>query len=169
VAPDNGVLSYVLREHDDIEIRKLENDRYRHHPVSATFHGRDIFAPAGAHALCGVSLESFGDRVDAPVTLEWPPVLATGEELHGEIVYIDRFGNAFTNIDTSALDEAGFTPSRVVIGRRPPIPWARFYGQREAGECLALVNSAGYVEVAVNGGSAAEHLGLTVGMGVILS
>src|SRR5262245_32283700 len=98
IGPDNGVLSWALRGETIQSIRQLENRRYFLEPVSRTFHGRDIFAPVAAHLSRGVALERLGRELHDLVRLPWPEPVKQREEIRGEIVYIDRFGNAITNI-----------------------------------------------------------------------
>jgi hypothetical protein len=167
VGPDNGVFSYVMDNAADREVREVTNGELLRHPVSATFHGRDIFAPVGAHLAAGVSLESVGPPCGDPVMIARPGVTVSGSAIHGRVVYIDRFGNALTSIDRSALERLTRTPSSVEIAAAS-LPLCRYYQERPAGQPLALIDSAGFLEIAVNGGSAARQLGLRPGAEVVV-
>ncbi|HUK81543.1 MAG TPA: SAM-dependent chlorinase/fluorinase, partial [Verrucomicrobiae bacterium] len=102
VGPDNGVLSYALAQEKVREVRRLDNDEYFRKPVSHTFHGRDIFAPAAAHLSNGVPMNSLGSEVNEFVRVAWPQVNIDGGVTHGQVIYIDRFGNCITNISSVA-------------------------------------------------------------------
>src|ERR1041384_1514346 len=114
VGPDNGVLSFALmQEKMLLEIRRLDNDVYSRKPVSSTFHGRDIFAPVAARVALGVEADALGQKLEDYVRLPWPPTKFELNVVTGEVVYIDRFGNAITNIDFPALARLGKPPWKV--------------------------------------------------------
>ena len=154
VGPDNGVLSPALL---------LPGARAVSLPVPSdaapTFHGRDVFAPAAAALAQGRSLDSLGDPVADPVIRRTPE--AVREEngwLRGEVIVIDRFGNAVTNL----LAVHG---GEVRLGERE-IPLGRTYADVKVGEAVALIGSSGLIEIAVRDGNAAATLGITRGMAV---
>lgn len=156
VGPDNGVLSPALFTLD-ARLVALPVDAH----ASPTFHGRDVFAPAAAALAMGAPLESLGDPITSAVRLRTPqPQRLPDGALHGEVLTIDRFGNAITNL---AVREGGVID---VAGRR--IPMVRTYGDAVAGDLVALVGSNGFVEIAVRDGNAAVTLGLTRGAPVLL-
>lgn len=161
--PDNGVLSFVLNRHPEARVWTIENKAWFHTPLSVTFHGRDIFAPVGAHLSLGDNPNDMGLPCVQFEILEWLEVRATEISVIGSIIYIDRFGNAFSNLDTAFLHNLASSPSRVIIQNREPIPVCRYYQEQAKGKALALINSSGFLEIAVNGGSAAEVLDLSVG------
>lgn len=181
VAPDNGVLSYVVRDYLDspqqredrvripqgLAAYSLTNSEHWLHPVSHTFHGRDIFAPAAAHLSLGISPESLGERVDDMGWLPAPqPVVAAGA-IRGEVVYIDHFGNLVTNIPAQALAE--LSTAQVKVKGRIIRGLSRTFhdpSTRLAGGLLALIGSHGHLEIALRDGSAARSLGADVGEGV---
>ncbi|MBP0020771.1 MAG: SAM-dependent chlorinase/fluorinase [Cyanobacteria bacterium SBLK] len=162
VVPDNGLLSGILQQEEAIAAVQLDNAQYwRTESPSSTFHGRDIFAPAGAHLANGVPLEAVGTAIDprSLVRLALPPVEYVGEEIRGCVQYIDRFGNLMSNIPASA-----------VAGKSWSVKWQGgniasgfTYSDRPVGELIALVGSHGWVEVAVNGGNACDLLGWDYG------
>jgi S-adenosylmethionine hydrolase len=165
VAPDNGCLTLLLRRLELEEARVIEAEGA---VASATFHGRDIFAPAAARLACGTPLAALGPEAGDLLRIPWPePRLETaagGTAATGEIVHVDRFGNLVTSIDRGAL--GAYECTEVEIGGRRSIPFRRTYGEAAPGELLALWNSAGLLEVAVREGSAAVRLGLGRGAGV---
>lgn len=157
VVPDNGLLSGILSQEEAIAAVQLDNPQYwRTASPSSTFHGRDIFAPVGAHLANEVPLEAVGTAIDprSLVRLALPPVQFVGEEIRGCVQYIDRFGNVISNIPASAV--AG--KSWLVKWQGSEIASGCTYSDRPVGELIALVGSHGWVEVAVNGGSAGDRL-----------
>jgi S-adenosyl-L-methionine hydrolase (adenosine-forming) len=163
VGPDNGVLSWVLGREKILEIRALENAKYFLHPVSKTFHGRDIFAPVAARLSQGVPLKNFGSLAKGFVKLPWPKPVSSADRIEGEIVYVDRFGNAITNIESNSRRDAV-----VFIKSRKVCRVGEFYQSVPPGKPVAIAGSSGLLEIAINGGNAAEKLGLRVGSAVVL-
>ena len=163
VAPDNGVLGLILAQGNAHSAVHLTEPRYHLSPVSATFHGRDIFAPAAAHLACGVDLREMGEEVGlselaALHDLE-EPVRGSGGSWLGEVVHVDRFGNLVTNLrGTHASDGRSIE----IAGERIR-GLSRTYGDVGSGELVAYVGSSGYLEIAVREGSAATKLGADVG------
>ena len=189
VGPDNGVFSGVLSQNPVVAAVELTNPDYWRSPTpSMTFHGRDIFASAGAHLACGVPIEQLGEVTDPTtlVQLAIPERTLTADGIEGCIQYVDHFGNLITNIP--AADVRGKTWS-VVVGDSPrsllrdrnssaeyspaelphrgsaerTIPASQTYSNHELGNLVALIGSHGWVEIAVNGGSAQSKLQLGVG------
>lgn len=171
VGPDNGIFDDVLEDQAAIgpggelsqgtEAVELCNDAYRRHPVSATFHGRDIFAPAAAHLANGVALAAMGPPIDClyrPATLV--PVIQDAA-VEGVVRYIDRFGNAISNIRRDLVP----ANARVEVEGRAVGALSNSY---QDGEVVAIVGSTGYVEVAVRNGSAARRLHLQVGDSIVV-
>jgi S-adenosylmethionine hydrolase len=162
VGPDNGLFSGVLHQTGVIAAVELTNSQYWWTPTpSTTFHGRDIFAPVGAHLASGVPIAQLGESID-PKTLT---SLAMGDRtptasgITGCIQYIDHFGNLVTNIP--AAEVQGKTWS-VVVGERI-IPSSHTYSDRAPGEVVTLIGSHGWVEIAVNSGSAQQALQIEMG------
>lgn len=184
VAPDNGVLTLVCAklktpsptlalpvENQESELGAVHLNRAEFWlpRVSRTFHGRDIFAPVAAHLSLGVPLAALGDPIHAWAQLALAEPYRAGDQICGQVIYVDRFGNAVTNIGEVLL--AGLERGRVgvrVAGRvlRGIAPT---YVAVAPGEPLALVSSAEQVEIAVRDGSAADALGIRVGDAVTLS
>ena len=160
ICPDNGLLTLLARRAAIEEVRSIERASLRREPVSPTFHGRDLFAPAAAFLACGGAFEELGPPVAAPVELPLPRPRVEGDRLAGEVLHIDRFGNAISNLARSDVEAvAAGRAIRVEAGGRR-LPLARTYGDVAEGEALALIGSADLLEVAVRGGSAATALGL---------
>ncbi len=133
--------------------------------VSSTFHGRDVFAPVAAHLGRGVPVDQMGSRVLGFSRLSFEPITKTGKKLVGEVIHIDRFGNAITNIREKSLRRRGARRLRIALPNRklPSLGLERFYEAVPSGRPLALVGSAGFLEIAVNGGNAAKQLKVKVG------
>lgn len=162
VGPDNGVLSLALEAAGASRAVELRAPRYRLARVSATFHGRDIFAPAAAHLWRGVRLASLGPPVrDGLTRLELAEPREGVEELRGEILYVDGFGNLVSNIGRDALArfQARFPAMRlsVRIGKGAPMEILRAYGDARKGVPLATFGSFELLEIAVRDGSAARR------------
>lgn len=167
VCPDNGLPTFLLREHPLQEARIITNPEYMLQSISSTFHGRDVFAPAAAHLASGVALDKLGNEIDTIVTLDIPSVqVGPGSAIKGEIIHVDRFGNLITNIRERLLE--GATPDSVWAGRQHLSGLKRAYAEVPHGSPLALFGSSGYLEIAVNGGSANAALRLGRGDAITL-
>lgn len=160
VCPDNGVLTLVLRRMRLEEAREIRSAACRRERVSATFHGRDVFAPAAAALATGEPFGDVGPRLRALTELDAPRVTRDAERIAGAVVHVDRFGNAITNIHREDVGAAA--PPEVVIAGRS-LPMARTYGDVAPGEALALWGSSDFLEVAVHCGRADAVLGVTRG------
>ncbi len=158
VGPNNGVLSWALAKEKACDVWLVNNETYFRRPVSSTFHGRDVFAPVAAHLTQRVLMDSLGQQLKDYARLDWPTPRAAGGVLRGEIVFIDHFGNAISNIDAPAK---GVTKVRVADKVQCDIK--KFYQEVPTGQPLAILGSTGYLEIAVNGGNAAQALGLKLG------
>ena len=177
IGPDNGLLIPAADRLGGIaEARELANPEYRLPVVTATFHGRDIFAPAAAHLARGVPFESLGPVID-PASLVASPLpvpRATDDGIDTEIVYVDTFGNvklsALIEDVRAALGDPVGRRFRVTLGdgREHVIPWSPTFGERRAGEPLLYEDSYGRACIGVNQGNAAETLGLAGGTPVTI-
>ncbi|GIG64951.1 hypothetical protein Pen01_12460 [Phytomonospora endophytica] len=162
IGPDNGLLVWAAAELGGVtQAVALTNDRYHRHPVSRTFHGRDVFAPAAAHVATGVPLTSLGDPLDVHRLCELPePVLRVGEDgFEAEVTSVDRFGNVQLAAGPETLDALG---EALDVDGRPALR-ADVFASAEPGGLIVLVDSAECAALAINGGSAAEALGLAAG------
>jgi len=179
VAPDNGVLSYVIAGEKVEEIVHLTNPRYHLSPVSRTFHGRDIFAPAAAHLARGVPLAELGDPLtplhhmhvrSGIITFPLPrPQVRPDGAIVGQVIHIDRFGNLIASIMSKDLaDPPLLRESIIEIKGRSIRGIANNYAEGTPGKLLALIGSSDHLEIAVSGGSASQTLEATVGDEVLL-
>ena len=159
VCPDNGLCSGVLELDKAIAAVELTNPQYwlGTNP-SYTFHGRDIFAPVGAHLATGVSLEDLGEAIELEsiVKLNLPSLETDRHSITGCIQYVDRFGNLITNIHNSVLEGKSW---QIIVNRE--IDSGQTYSDVDLGQAITLIGSHGWVEIAVNGGSAAAQLQLS--------
>ncbi len=165
IAPDNGVLSLLLNTAKSDNIIRVSNSDYFLEPLSATFHGRDIFATVGAHVACGTKLEALGDRIGLADIVRLTDLacrVTEGNALVGKIVSIDRFGNLITNIDSIRLSTfcrgGGARQPQIHIGRSIISGLAKTYADAAPATPLALIGSRGYLEIAVNCGNAQKQL-----------
>ncbi len=166
VGPDNGVLSFALGNERIKAIHRLENDKFFLKPVSHTFHGRDIFVPVAAHLSRGVQIHKFGPQQKDFIRLNWPEPRLSTSRIEGEIVYIDRFGNAITNVPNVNLNLKHTYEVRA--GRKRLCEVRAFYGSVRAGEVVAVPGSSGLLEIAINGSSAAATLLLAIGTRILI-
>jgi S-adenosyl-L-methionine hydrolase (adenosine-forming) len=163
VGPDNGVFSWILHRTPGYEARTLDNAEYQRPQVSATFHGRDIFAPAAAHIAIGVVIDAFGPPC-TPLMAPWTAPRLEAGTLHGEVIHIDRFGNAVTNIMRKDLERLSprMEHLKVRTAGRDTAPLSRTYGDHPPDTLTALIGSCGHLEIAVTMGNCARRLGLKV-------
>ena len=177
VGPDNGLLVPAADRLGGVtEARELVNPELRLPVVTATFHGRDVFAPAAGHLARGVPFESLGPAFDpsslVPSPLPAPRAIDGG--LETEIVYVDTFGNvklsALVADVRAALGEPTGRRFRVRLGdgRVHVVPWSPTFGERREGEPLLYEDSYGRACIGVNQGNAAEALGLAGGTPVTI-
>lgn len=167
VGPDNGLFHLIFNRALDLSLVSLENPAYFRPRVSATFHGRDIFAPVAAHLSLGVGLDEFGPRVTDPVSLDFPQPEFGPEAVLGEIISVDRFGNLVSNIGAGDLTSwSGDREVRLQAGPLTIRSLARTYADAAPGEFLALAGSHGFVEIACARDNAARRLQAGVGLGL---
>jgi len=159
IGPDNGVLSWAARKEQGMEVRALENKALFLERLSNTFHGRDLFAPSAAHLANEFIFSEVGQLLSEYQQLPWPSVNCQNGYVSGEFIYFDHFGNGVTNIPASQVNlGAAVTIQDELVTRLHST-----YSDVERGQALALVSSHGFVELAVNRGSARERFGLEVG------
>jgi S-adenosylmethionine hydrolase len=177
VGPDNGLLAPAAETAGGVvQAADIADSRFRLEPGSATFHGRDIFAPVAASLAAGASLEEAGRLFDPAqlVALELSHIRRENGELVIHVVHVDRFGNLALDLPPDDLRRRGVKlADRVVLspkrGVRLDVPFTRTFAEVAAGHLLLLEDSAGRLALAVNQGSAAERLGLRVGDDLRLS
>jgi S-adenosyl-L-methionine hydrolase (adenosine-forming) len=176
VGPDNGLLSWAIAALGGASRAfQLTNGDLWLHPVSPTFHGRDIFMPVAAHLATGQDLADAGDEIDLAdlVTLPAPTSRVRDGEAEGEVMSVDRFGNVQLSIEASDVGQLGVgygSPLVVRAGRRQlTVPFLETFAAVAPGEIVAFADSAGLISLAVNAGDAAQQLGLPPGAHVRLS
>ena len=161
VAPDNGVLSYVLdhvRETaDHPHAVHLNNPAYWLPEISHVFHGRDIFAPVAAHLSLGVPMDDFGPPIGDLLALPTPHLMRQPGKVRGQVMHIDHFGNLLTNIPRSDLLSLGQTIT-TKLGEARISGLCTAFGHARHGEPIAYVDSSGHLAIAVVNGSAQELL-----------
>ena len=163
MAPDNGLLAPILDKSDIVYHLAYKNLQTLGLPApSATFHGRDIFAPVSAHLAQGAAISDLGPRLEKIEQLILPRADYQKREAKGEILFIDHFGNAITNIMQMKL-EPNFQSDKIMLTvGNYIIPLVTTFGDVAVGESLAYYGSGGFVEIALNGGSAAEEFNLQI-------
>lgn len=170
VAPDNGVLTAVLRETPPKKIVELTERRYARPTVSRTFEGRDRFAPAAAWLAKGIQMSALGRTVTTYQQVDIPQVSVGEAQLTGVVLLVDRFGNLVTNIDRRTFET--FTraqPVSLKVAGHAIAGVVATYADIRAGEVCALFGSTDHLELAANGGSAAAALGVSRGAAVEIS
>ncbi len=169
IGPDNGVFSMVYqREKQFLKVYEITADHYFLEKESPTFQGRDLFAPVAAWLTKGVLSSNFGEEITDYRSIPFPePERPTRKALEGEVIYIDHFGNAITNITRAHLnDQAG--NCRIVF-KGKTLKLKRFYSEAEDKGLYCLFNSHGLLELFVYRGSAANDYQIQIGdrVGVI--
>jgi S-adenosylmethionine hydrolase len=161
IGPDNGLFSYICDSANDVRVYHLTNENFFRTPVSTTFHGRDIFAPVAGALSKKVPPFEFGELIEdvrrlAPLA----PLREVDGAWSGKIIHIDRFGNLITNISRQELtDEQLAAGVKLEIGGREISSFRKFYAEAAGtaeGELFAIWGSAGLLEIAANGASAAQ-------------
>jgi S-adenosyl-L-methionine hydrolase (adenosine-forming) len=167
VAPDNGVLSLVYEREERVSVRHITSEHYFHHPVSNTFHGRDIFAPVAAYLSKGVDVVKFGEEITDFVRFLAPKPKPAGPNVWKAVVIkTDKFGNLITNItpgDIPQLFNGSAHPFKITVGKAEITTLCDSYSQRPPGELFVLLGSTGYLEISVNKGAASRLTGADKG------
>ncbi len=160
IAPDNGLLSFVFNETTNFRAFELTNDKFFHHPISRTFHGRDIFAPAAAHLASGAKPDEFGNQIEDFILFkENAPHRISDTEIEAEIIHTDHFGNLILNVGQSDLS----SEFAVEINGQTINKHQKFFAEAEKGELFTIWGSAGFLEIVAFRDSAANLLNASVG------
>ena len=172
VGPDNGIFSYIIDREREARVFHITNEKYFRRPVSATFHGRDIFAPVAAALSLGVQPEKLGAEIRDHVRLAplMPDRMAKGR-LGAHIIHIDRFGNCVTNLTSRELTPAMIrTGARLLIRGKTINAFRQFFADESKGkeELFAVWGSAGFLEIAAQNRSAANVLKVARGERVVV-
>ena len=164
LAPDNGVLSYLARQHTPQRVLELAETMFWRANVSHTFHGRDILAPVAGHLAAGLQASQLGPIHPVLAMLAWNEPQIEPDEVRGEVLCIDSFGNLITNLSAAKI-KGWAGPSGIVtqVRERQISGLQTTYGKRSAGEVITLADSQGRLEIAKVNGNAASALGAEVG------
>jgi S-adenosylmethionine hydrolase len=156
-----------MAEQPDAECRAITNTEYTIPHISATFQGRDVFAPVAAHLANGANLADLGPRIADPLTFSIPmPEQQPDGSWRGCVLYADHFGNLITSVTDDLLQRIGDV--EISIGQRRISGIRRTYAEAAPGELVALVGSSGHLEISEAGGNAAQTLDLGPDAPVIL-
>lgn len=161
IAPDNGLLGYVLQRCPDAEVRYLDNQGLWLEYPSMTFHGRDVMSPTAAYLSKGVLFPEVGPVANSWEPAPFPPALHKGDVIEGHVVHVDRFGNLVTNI-------SGEMQGTVMIEEHRLDARVSTFAEGGSDIPVVLAGSSGWLEVAVNGGSASDMMQVSVGAPVRL-
>jgi S-adenosylmethionine hydrolase len=160
VGPDNGLFSGVFHCEPKWNVVEITNAAVFRSAASPTFHGRDIFGPVAAHLCNGVPVAGLGPPVTDPIRLDIWTIQVRDNVVVGRIVHVDRFGNGISNLDRR---QVGHGEVGVRVGKNVFDGIFRTYTDVPEGEALVLYGSEDTLEVAINGGNAAQKLGLRRG------
>jgi S-adenosyl-L-methionine hydrolase (adenosine-forming) len=171
VAPDNGVLSVIYEREENVVARNVTAAHYFLQPVSKTFHGRDIFAPIAAWLSKGWQTASMGEEITDHKKFALPKPKTTDGVVKGIVMRVDTFGNLITNFRVEDLPESALTNGEVKfqVGNQAVSRMVPTFASGEAGEPVAYLGSAGYVEIAVNKANASRTLSIGRGTAVVLT
>ena len=162
VGPDNGLFTLFFADEPDAECRAITNANVTLPRVSATFHGRDVFAPVAAHLANGADLAGLGPRLTDPVTFAVPlPTQQPDGSWLGCVLYADHFGNLVTSVTEDVLRQlvgGGRHSVEIVMGQQRISGIRRTFAEGAPGEIVALLGSSGHLEIAVTNGNAARAL-----------
>jgi len=173
IGPDNGLITLWLNEavkrHESIEIVELDRPQYWLESLSKSFHGRDVYAPTGAHLSAGLELSELGTVINDPVLLDVPQPNPTNHGWEGQILHIDHFGNLATNIKRKHL--IAFSPDisngipnvRVRYGEYTIQGISTTFGESIPGNLVAIIDSADFLSLAVVNDNAQEYLKAEIG------
>jgi S-adenosylmethionine hydrolase len=173
VGPDNGIFSYVIDREPNARVFHLTNEKYFRPSVSATFHGRDLFAPVAAALSMGVKADSLGVEIDDYARLDplTPEKLKNGK-VRARIIHIDRFGNCITNLTSDELTREMIAKgARLNVNGKAIKTFRRFFAEqgRSKEKMFAVWGSAGFLEIAATNQSAAKMLKARRGQAVLVS
>jgi hypothetical protein len=173
VAPDNGVLSLVFEREERVSVRHITSEHYFHHPVSNTFHGRDIFAPVAAYLSKGVDQAKFGEEITDFVRFLAPRPKPTGENAwKGLVLKTDKFGNLITNIspkDIPQIFDGSSKAFKITVGKAEVTKLVSTYAAGAPGELFALLGSTGFLEISTNKAAASRAAGADKGSEVTIT
>jgi S-adenosylmethionine hydrolase len=169
IAPDNGVLSMVFAR-EKAKVRHITAEKYFLHPVSRTFHGRDVFSPVAAHMAAGIKPAQFGKPIDDYLRASFDKPAQTGQRSWtGLILKSDHFGNLATNFHIDQFPALRTHAFSLNVGSQSIKRLALTFSECAPGELFVIVGSSGYIEIAASEASAAQALGCGAGSPVELT
>ena len=158
IGPDNGIFGLIYDQLKKFSVYELTNAHFFLKPVSATFHGRDIFAPVAAYLSRGVSPLQMGKETKNFQRLSLPQPIFGEKRIRGKVMYIDSFGNLITNITVSHLQKLGKAPGKIKIRENVISGLSKNYQGGKKGMLLAIIGSSNFLEICVREGSAQKKL-----------
>jgi S-adenosylmethionine hydrolase len=162
IGPDNGIFS-LLGSDSDLNAFHILHQDIINDTVSATFHGRDIFAPAAALLANGLQIYELGEPIEHINSYKWAYPISDDEGIQGWVVHIDTYGNLITNIPEDFLQKCNEQPFKIYVGTTIINNLVTTFSDVSDGETAALIGSAGTLEICVNKGSASEMLSVYKG------
>jgi S-adenosyl-L-methionine hydrolase (adenosine-forming) len=170
IGPDNGIFTFVLKEVAKSTVRHITAIQYFRHPVSDTFHGRDIFAPVAAHLESGVSCSTFGAIIQRAVHLESAKPEQLSHNLwRGNVLKIDRFGNIITNFCFESFPFLATRSFQMRIFQDVVSRYCTSYNSDQSDRPFLIKGSSGFYEVSINQGDAASLMRAAPGTPIDLS
>lgn len=165
VGPDNGLFSWICEREGVWSATHITNRKFFRHPVSNTFHGRDVFAPVAAALSAGHQPQEFGPALTDIVRLpSLEPTTISENVVEGRIIHVDHFGNCITNFTRRTLESRGVATSwRMALNNCEISSFRDFFAESTAHEVFAIVGSAGFIEICARNGSAAKILNVQRG------
>src|SRR5437870_2439387 len=160
VGPDNGIFSWICEREKEYRAFNVTDEKLFRQPVSATFHGRDVFAPIAAALSAGTTIDEIGPPLRefvrlAPLT----PVTLNDQTIEGRIIHIDRFGNCITNLTQQDLRADMFQcGAKLTINNHDILAFHRYFAEANDGEPFCYFGSAGFLEIAARNSSAQKLL-----------
>lgn len=169
IGPDNGLMILAAEHQGIMHIYQITNPKFMLSGISSTFHGRDVFAPAAAYIEKGIKPEKFGPEIHEPVRPDFAKVKHVKDNIIGRILHIDSFGNIITNITKAEAAKFSEIINLKIQSKELKLKLKKTYGETKLNEPLALIGSHGFLEIALNRGSAAEKYQAKVGMEITIT
>ena len=171
IGPDNGVLFQAAENQGIRHVYRIENPKFMLSRISNTFHGRDIFAPTAAHLANGIPAEEFGPETAEIVKPEFAKVTKKNDELIGEVIHVDSFGNIITNLKEEELKLVGIERTFKIRLRDTDLELqlCKAYGETGSQQPHAIIGSHNFLEISINQGNAAKKFQTAIGDKIILS
>jgi hypothetical protein len=164
VAPDNGLLSFIIENEKIVNLIELTNENYHLKDKSNTFHGRDIFAPVSAHLGNGTDIIQIGKKINPEKIIKLKPLKLeiSNDCITGEIIYSDNFGNLITSIPSNIINY-DYANIKISIGNKVINKISKTYSDVKPGMLIAYIGSSGYLEIGLNLSSLADKINYKIG------